>query len=399
MKAWKLSPIALAMFSLNSYALEPVGLGLGSGLTLLPSVDLSAENNSNIYSQTEDETSSTITRLKPALAVNGDFGAFTFNSYYQAEQGSYTEDSNDDYVDQYLSAGGQYELNARHEVALNASFNDAHDARGSGTAEGAAALNIEDPDQYQETTAAMNYVYGADTSAANIEVFADSYQKRYTNNEDFGTESRDHDKVTVGARLIGNASDRTKVIFEAKETGIAYSEDSVLADAREGKEQKLMAGLRWDISGKTTGEVKLGRAVRYFKEESLDSNLRFNWEANVSWNPVTYSEVKFVSSQSNNETNGAGTFIATTSSTLSWDHEFTSLFSAGISGSVIGDAYVDDFADDREDETVSYGVNATYSAMPWLDIRADYSQSNKDSNVAGLDSDTQIVSLAIQLAL
>ena len=398
MKAWKLSPIALAIFSLNSNALEPVGLGLGSGLTLLPSVDLTAENNSNIYSQPEDETSSTITKIKPAVAINGDFGSFTFNSYYQAEQGSYSEDSNDDYVDQYLSAGGQYQLNSRHELGLNATFNDAHDARGSGTAEGADALNIEDPDQFQETTAALNYIYGADTSAANIELFADSYQKRYSNNEEFGTETRDHDKVTVGARLIGNASDTTKVIFEAKETGIAYEEDSVVANAREGKQQTMMAGLRWDITGKTTGEVKLGRAVRYFKEDSLDSNLRVNWEANVTWNPLTYSEVAFVSSQTNNETNGAGTYIATTSSTLSWDHEFTSLFSAGISGTLTGDAYVDD-VDDREDETVSYGVNAVYSAMPWMDIRADYSQSSKDSNIAGLDSDTQIVSLAIQLAL
>jgi len=398
MKAWKLSPIAIAMLSLNANALEPVGLGLGGGLTLLPSVDLSVENNSNIYSQPEDETSATISRLTPALAVNGDFGAFTFDSYYQAEQGSYSEDSNDDYLDQYLTAGGQYEFNARHELALTASFNSAHDARGSGTAEGAQALAIEDPDQYQETTGAVNYVYGTDTSAANLELFADSYQKRYTNNDEFGTETRDHDKVTVGARLIGNASNTTKVIFEAKETGIAYSEDSVVANAREGKLQTMMAGLRWDISGKTTGEVKLGRAVRYFDEETLNSNLRVNWEANIVWNPLTYSEVAFVSAQTNNETNGAGTYIASTSSTLSWNHEFTSLFSAGISGTLTGDAYVDD-VDGREDETVSYGLNATYSAMPWMDIRADYSQSNKDSNIDGLDSDTQIVSLAIQLAL
>lgn len=409
MKAWKLSPIAVAIFSLNSYAVEPVGLGLGNGFTLMPSLDLNVENNDNIYSQSEDETADTISRIKPAVALNGDFGKFTFNSYLQLEQGLYGEDENDDYLDQLLNAGGQYELNARHQFAVNAGFVSGHDPRGSGTAEGSAALAIDDPDQYDEVTGALNYTFGTDTSAANVDLFTDSYQKRYTNNEEFGTENRDHDKLTYGARLTLNASDRTKVLFEAKQTGISYSEDSATAEAREGDLQVLLTGLRWDISGKTTGEVKVGRAARTFDEDGIDSNTRLNWEANVVWNPLTYSTVTLTSSQLNNETNGAGTYIAGTYTSASWEHEFTALFSAGINASVNSDVYVDDLSVDtngdgngdegRKDDTVAFGLNATYAAMPWMDITADFKQSSKDSNDDDLDNDSQIISLGLKLAL
>lgn len=398
MKAWMLSPIALAVVSVNSYALDSVGIGMGSGFTLSPSIEANVENNDNIYSQSEDEASSTISRLIPAVALEGDFGKFKFNSSYQAEQGIYSKDSNDDYLDQSIKANGQYELTARHQFEMGASFDSAHDNRGSGTAEGADALLIEDPDQYDETTAELNYVFGSASAVVNIDLFADNYQKRYSNNEEFGTEDRDHDKLTYGTRLVAKASPATQLVFEAKQSVITYAENTDTAKAREGGLQSLLMGMRWDITGKTSGEVKIGRAVRSFDEDGIDSNSRFKWEANIEWKPLTYSSVNITSSQSNNETNGAGTYIAGTYTAVSWDHEFTSLFSAGINGSKSDDVYVDDAAG-RKDETVSYGLNATYSAMPWMDVTAKYKQSNKNSNIEDLDNDNQIVSLGVTLAL
>ncbi len=396
MKAWKLSPLAVALISVNTYAVEPQGIALGSGVTFLPSVDLSVESNSNIYSTREDEVSDIITRIAPSFAVQGDFGKTQANATYSAEQGFYGEDKNDDYLDQRLDADVSYEINARQEVGGSASYNDAHDARGAGTVEGSAAPAVV-PDEYEEITGGLNYIYGSDSATGNIEVFADSYQKRYSNNKAL-TQDRDHNKINFGAVLSLTASPDAEVIFEARQTNITYSENTATAQAREGYEQRLFVGMRWDITGATTGEVKLGRSSRFFDEKTIGSNTRVAWEANLTWQPLTYSTVVISSSQSSNETNDAGSYIANTFTSVNWDHEFSTYYSAGINASISSDAYVNDAAG-REDDLVSYGINGTYSPMNWMDVTLDISQSEKTSNVNDFEYDNQIVVLGLTLAI
>lgn len=397
MKAWKLSPLAVALISVNSYAVEPTGLALGSGITFLPAFNLDVESNSNIYSVAEDETSDTITRLTPAFTMQADLGKAQMSADYTAAQGTYGEDKNDDYLDQKLNAGLDYEITSRQQLNVSASYNDAHDARGAGTIEGNAAAQV-DPDEYQETTGGLTYVYGADSATANVSVFADSYQKRYDNNEAFGTLDRDHNKVNFGAILSLTSSPDAEVIFEARQTNISYSENSVIAQAREGKEQRLFTGMRWDISGATTGEVKVGRSSRFFTEDSKSSNTRLAWEANLTWQPLTYSTVVISSAQSSNETNGAGDYIANTFTSASWDHEFSTYYSAGISASVNSDVYVADI-DDRKDDVVSFGINGIYSPMPWMDIKLSYNQAKRDSTNNDFEYENQVVNLGFDLAL
>jgi hypothetical protein len=397
MKAWKLSPLAVALISINSYAVEPVGVALGNGLTLLPAVKLGVENNSNIYSTESNEQSDTITRLTPSLNLLADFGKTQAGVYYQAEQGVYSADGDDDYLDQKLNAGVSYEITSRQEISAEASYNDAHDARGAGTVEGSAAATI-DPDEYEEVTAGLTYVYGADSAVGNVSVYADSYQKRYSNNEIYGTEDRNHDKLNFGAILSLTSSPEHEVILEARQTNISYSEDSATAEAREGSEQRLFVGMRWDLTGATTGEFKVGRSSRFFDESSVSSNTRLAWEGSLTWQPLTYSTVVISSSQNSNETNGAGDYIANTYTAASWDHEFSTYYSAGLTASVNSDVYVADAAD-REDDLVSYGINGTYSPMPTLDITLSYSQAQRDSNINAYEYDNQVVNLGLNFAL
>jgi len=397
MKAWKLSPLAVALISINSYAVEPVGVALGNGLTLLPGVKLNVENNSNIYSTEDNEQSDTITRLTPSLNLLGDFGKTQAGVYYQAEKGVYSADGDDDYLDQKLNAGVSHEISSRQEISATASYNDAHDDRGAGTVEGNAAAAI-DPDEYEEVTAGLEYLYGADSAVGNVTAYVDSYQKRYSNNEQFGTENRDHNKLNFGAILSLTSSPDHEVILEARQTNISYEENSAIAEAREGKEQRLLVGMRWDLTGKTTGEVKVGRSARFFDESSVSSNVRLAWEANLTWQPMTYSTVAISSAQSSKETNGAGDYIANTFTSASWDHEFSTYYSAGLVASLSSDVYVSD-ADDREDDLVSYGVNGTYSPMPSVDVTLSYTQSERTSNINEFEYDKQVVNLGLNIAI
>lgn len=401
MKAWKLAPLAAALTSATAFAVEPVGMGLGNGLTLLPSVDVNVENNDNVYLQADgNEVESTITRIAPALSLIGDMGAIQWNANYRAEQGTYSKDEDDDYLDQNINVAAGFEVNARNQIDVNAAFNSAHDARGAGALEGAAALNVlAEPDQYEETTAGVQYTFGADSAFANIVASADTYQKRYDDNKQqdgstIDNSARDYDKFTalVGAQL--NLSPATKAVFEISQATISY--DANDDDAREGDNLKILAGMSWDITGKTTGEVKLGSATRDFKNSDEDSTTRLSWSANLTWEPMTYSSVALYSAQSNNETATVGSYIANTYTQVSWDHSFSTFVSAGIEASRSADTYV---GGSREDETISYGLNVTYSPKAWMDVKASFNQADRDSTNNDLDYDGQVVNLGITLAL
>ncbi len=154
MKAWKLSLLAAATMGASAaYAVEPQGIELGSGVTLLPSVGLKISDNDNIYLQDSDsEVSSTITRLTPAVGVNVDMGATVIDALVKGEIGQYTKDDNDDYTDANYAVGVASQLTDRNAIRGSVTLNQGHDARGSGTLEGSDALNTTKPDQYDETT-------------------------------------------------------------------------------------------------------------------------------------------------------------------------------------------------------------------------------------------------------
>jgi|TARA_R110001583_G_scaffold120643_2_gene271924 hypothetical protein len=399
MKAWKL-PLcaAIAAVSSSAYAVEPNGISLGSGVTFLPAVELTVSDDSNIY-KLPDETKvdSTVTRLKPSFGIQADLGATQLTAGYVLEKGMYTNDSDDNYVDHRLSASSKSELTSRSEVDFNLNYNIVHDDRGSGTVEGNAAIATE-PDTYDETVVGAAYIYGSDSAMLNVKPYAEYYNKHYTNNKDLGTADRNYTKIKLGTLLSVNVSSATKALVEVRSSNISYEEDSAVAQEREGNLMNLLAGASWDITGKTTGEVKLGALKRSFDDSAIDDDTRFAWEAQLTWNPRSYSTVTFLTQQTANETSGPGTYIASQYSLVSWDHEFSPFVSVVLDASLSNDEYVDDTAG-REDEVVSYGVTGVFSPSKMLDIKASLKDESRDSNISGLDYDRQIIMLGFAVAI
>jgi hypothetical protein len=399
MKAWKL-PLcaAIAAVSSSAYAVEPNGISLGSGVTFLPAVELTVSDDSNIY-KLPDETKvdSTVTRLKPSFGIQADLGTTQLSAGYVAEKGMYTNDSDDNYIDHRLSASSKTEVSSRDEVDFNLNYNIVHDDRGSGTVEGNAAIATE-PDTYDETVVGAAYIYGSDSAMLNLKPYAEYYNKHYTNNKNLGTADRNYSQVKLGALLSVKVSSATKALLEVRSADISYEEDSAKAKGREGNLMNLLAGASWDITGKTTGEVKLGALKRSFDESGIDDSTRFAWEAQLIWNPRSYSTVTFLSQQTANETNDPGTYIASQYSLVSWDHEFSPFMSVVLDASLSNDEYVDDTAG-REDEVVSYGVTGVFSPSKILDVKASLKDESRDSNIAGLDYDRQIIMLGFAVAI
>jgi hypothetical protein len=390
MKAWKLSPLVAAVVSFNAIAIEATGISLGSGYNFSPSVVLNTENNDNIYGQSSDEESSSINRLAPSFLLSGDFGKTTFNSNYQAELGSYSSSSDEDYLDQQISVDASFELTSRHQIDIEANYFDGHDARGSVI--GAETDFAGDPDEYTEVAAGIMYFLGYDTAIANVEFYADTFQKRYNNNE-LQTSDREYDKNTFGAQLSLSISSATKLLLEARQAKITY-ENSLIG--KDGQEQHLLTGMRWDMTGSTSGEVKIGQVTRTFIDSNRNSGAHINWSANLSWQPRSYSTVLLTTAQNAIESNGTGNYISSSLSRVSWNHQFPNFITAGISANYGEDEYI---KNPRSDTNSGFGINATYSPLMWMDIDFSASKSVRNSNIINLDREINLISVGLTLAL
>ena len=400
MKAWQLPLFAMASVSTVAYAVQPDGIMLGSGVTLLPSIKAEVENNSNIYLQdSNSEVSSVITRLAPSIALEVDLGATLLGFAADFENGTYDHDSNDNYLDQTYSASGEFELGAKNSASLDASLNKGHDNRGTGALEGPQATSIADPSEYDETTFGGSYTYGADSSMLQLTGFGTVYDKSYTNNKS-STADLEHDKTTLGARLSYKISGMTRAEIEVSQAETSFVTDTAALE-RDGSETRLMAGVSWDITGKTTGSLLVGNSARSFDQSDLDTQTKFAWEIGASWSPREYSTLNFSSYQSAEETTGSGNFIDRVVTTLSWDHEFSSYWSADASFSRTSDTYVNagvSAFSDRKDTLNDMSVGAVYSPNKMVDIEAGLTKSARTSNVDGLDYSQTIMVASVLVA-
>ncbi|MDP2548174.1 outer membrane beta-barrel protein [Oceanobacter sp. 4_MG-2023] len=395
MKAWQLPLFAVASVSTTAYAVQPDGILLGSGVTLLPGVEVSISDDSNIYLQENDETGSTITTIRPNVGLAADLGAIQLAAYYEVESASYDADSDDNYLDQNLILGSEIEMTSRQAISLDFSLKKGHDPRGSGSLEGETVV---DPSEYTDTSFGGDYTYGADSAFANVTVYSSLYNKEYSNNES-ATDDLNYDKTTIGAELGLKVSSATRVLFELRNATLAYDTDTAI-EAKDGSIMTLLAGASWDIAGKTTGNVKVGTTTRDFDGADVDSDSRFAWEAGITWSPKTYSVLNLTTSESAKETTGPGNYNANQFTKLSWDHTFSPRWALNAKLSLNKDNFVvaDGDGDDRQDTTTAMGVEGIFSPNKMLDVTAGLEKSSRSSDASGLDYELQVLSVGLNLA-
>tara|TARA_Y100000296_G_scaffold71874_1_gene87736 strand:+ start:3741 stop:4955 length:1215 start_codon:yes stop_codon:yes gene_type:complete len=404
MKAWMLPlSAAVTLVSNAAYAVDRDGILMGSGVTVFPSVSVEVLDNDNVYLQPDaTKSSSTITKLSPAVGVEADMGQTVLKAVLSAEKGSYSRDENDDYTDTSVVVGGDFELNSRHQLSAQASFRNEHDARGAGTVEGAEALGLRDPDLYDETVYDGSYTYGSANALFNITAGLNRYQKAYKNNFINGTRDREHNRTRASLDTAVYISPSTDFLVDLSATDIEYTNDSPIAESREGMLYRALVGASYELTGKLTSKVKVGFSERTFELSDVDSDDSFTWEGSLTWNPRTYSTITVFTSQAANETPSAtSNYIDASFSRITWNHEFSAFFALRAQVSLAEDSYYDGDSGDvnREDEVVTFGLRGTYSPTTSVDMYAGIEQSDRSSTEDGLDYEQQVVSLGVTVGI
>jgi hypothetical protein len=177
---------------------------------------------------------------------------------------------------------------------------------------------------------------------------------------------------------------KTYAIFEARETRIAYHLPTSPLDANE---TRIYGGISWEATAATVGTIKVGNLKRRPEDDSASDFSGTSWEAIVTWSPRTYSKFDFFTARQTNESTGLGNFILSSIAGVSWNHAWSSVLTTGVDYRYQKDEYQ---GFDRTDKSNILGLKVGYKFRRWLTLGAEYSHTQRDSNLPTFEYDKNL---------
>jgi hypothetical protein len=358
----------------------PASVQLGSTpLYAAPWAEAAFGNDSNLFSLPTDALSSPYQRYGLGFKADARSAQSLFRWDLRGELGRYTDSSNDDYNDLFSVAAYDVAFSSRSFLRVKWDYALGHDARGS-TDRG--ILVGGEPDRYRVSTPGVTYSYGAPDAKGRVEVFASQAAKRYRNNRDI-TEASDRDTADFGAAFYWRLQPRTYLLMEARGTQVDYTLSSSTQDS---DETRLYVGATWEATAITSGTVKVGQLQKKF-DAGQPKFSGTSWEALVNWAPFTYSTFAFYTTRTPTESTGLGDFILSDAIGAYWKHDWNSRFSTEANLRYQSDNYK---GFDRNDDITTLGLKANYRFRRWLTLGAEYTYTNRDSNLPASEYDRNV---------
>ncbi|PIE25438.1 MAG: hypothetical protein CSA60_00590 [Neptuniibacter caesariensis] len=380
-----------ALFANPALALEPASIDAGS-FQIIPQVNFQIGHDDNIYLTEADSVDSMITVINPSVQTVLEKGLNVYSLNYAIKHGRYQYDSNDNYTDHDLTAQAYLDFNVRNRLELLARYLKTHEDRGTGLNQGVNATVNNSPIEYHVNTLSAEYSFGANEAKGRIEVEAEVNDREYDNYRT-QTAARDRINSKVRGAFYYRMMPKTYLLFEIEHENIDYDRSTVTLDS---DEIEYLLGATWEATAKTTGIFKIGYAEKDFDFATRNDSDGISWELAANWAPRTYSVVSFVTSKEEEETDGAGNYIDTTSWSLGWEHDWGNRVVSRVGYGQSEQEYV---SSSREDQTKKFGVGVSYQLQRWLDLELDYTYSDRESNQVGLDFDKNVVYLTVQGSL
>ena len=374
------------------------GMKIGTGY-LYPDLTLTTVHDDNITRSSVREVESFGLLVSPHLAYESKSHKKRFFIDSLLTSMTYEGSGRDDYVDYHFQTGFEYTPTRRTFAGIHGEYLKSHDDRGSGQSEGLGNL-VTTPDKWHHYLVEGNGRYGTEKSKGRGELDLGYVSKEYDNHR-FRTFVRDRDDTYANARFYYRIMPKTSLLLEGRFTDFDYDQDAVGVPTLDSDLYRVLAGVTWKSTFKTTGTATIG-----YIQKDFDSGLRsddgaFTWEVGVEWRPKTFSIFTLNTSRDFLETNGFGDFIEEDSIDASWSHQWHKL-SPRLS-TLVDFRYAEDTypgtATGREDEYLNVGVAVHYKMRRWLDISGGYQYDERDSTIDFLDYERNFFELTMTVTL
>lgn len=348
----------------------PKGVALGDGISFFPTARLGLGRDDNMFLSNSNKKSSGIATLDLGALFQARRQSQMFSVGLDSVSANYQDSSADNYRDYRLFGNADFVFSSKSGLNLGAAYNRGHDPRGS-TDRGIS----ERPDVYRDNTVDALYAFGGNDARGRIELAASTSAKRYRNNR-ATTAAADRDTDRIRGTFFMRVAPKTSLLFEVQQANLDYNLSTSTLDS---EEKRYYAGVTWEATAATSGTIKLGRQKKDFDVGSRANNSSSSWEIGVEWKPLSYSKVDFFSNKSFGESSGVGDLIINKRTGATWTHNWTSRVATATSYTFAQDDFVGAGAN-RKDETDTFGIKLTYKMGRILELGADFTRSDRDSN-------------------
>lgn len=330
----------------------------------------------NIFYSDVNETDSWILEATPFVRGTMFHDGNTYALEYRLNHAEYLDSSEDTYSDHHLSADINHRFTHRQAVAVKAGYKVLTERRGTGFSEEPNGI-VNGPDDYEHMNLDATYFLGVPTADLRFEFY-------FKHNElDFDSsyvgDSRDYKSNMLGAISRYRLGARTNLEFEYRRLAVSYDNTPLDFDGNtldlDSDEDYFLAGVSWEMTAKTKGQVKIGQVKRDFDDGGY-SNSDFHWEADVEWRPKSYSRFILKTARISQETYGSGLYVNSQSYDLSWLHSWSGRLRSELKVGMINDTYEDS---ERDDDRSYWGAQLGYDYATWLAVEAGYEYRENDS--------------------
>lgn len=392
-----------------------------AGTLITPIFNFKQRYDTNVLSAESDEINSWLTIFQPSVKLTKEFGEFGKNNFeldWIFTHGAYHASPNDSYNDHELTGKLNYEINLRHRLMFQAGYIDVHEERGSRFSIGIGNQLIE-PDRYDEIFGGVQYTFGAPTADMRLELELGFLDNNYrsvselnviTNEITDINATRDRTTAKYGGTFYYKIGAATDLTLEAWNSAINYDYTAVASEELSSVESQVLFGAQWEATALTTGFAKIGYKEKDFKLSTRNSFYAVEWQAEVLWEPKTYSKVTFSTGRTTEETNGEGFFfddqfegladvIEGTLNSIEWKHEWQDRLSSKITYAVYKDIYKSSTGTVRIDHNTGISATLYYDMNYWLSFSLDYTFNERESTREFLIYDRQLATLGVRVAL
>jgi hypothetical protein len=358
---------------------------LAEGVLLYPSVKLSLGHDDNVRAAPTDTVSARVSTLAPALKLDARNGSGIYGLSYVGAYSRYSGLSADNTNNHDLGATGAHEFSTRSRLNWGLGYQNRYDARADAVVASAA------PDQWQGNNLNALYSYGARQAQGRLEAEVSANRKRYQNNK-LTTQGSDVDTRQIAGRYFWRVMPRTYLVAEAR----AAANDYRVGTANNNTDTRLLAGVTWEATAKTTGRVKVGQQKKRFDSAARADVSKATYEASVEWKPLSYSVFVLVANRSAEDALAEGDYNQNRSLGLTWSHQWSEAVGSRVG---VADASADFVNSARRDDTRTTSLGLTYGLNRHFTLGLDVMRSQRDSTLAPNNHKRNTVLLSVSAAL
>lgn len=358
----------------------PIG---GVGLRL----NVGLGHDDNVFRTRRDTRSDFFWSLGPSIDLTGRLRKHALRLAYEGDYASYFDLRTEDFYDHRII--GEAELDPSRKVNMNLLGQVwwGHDDRGG---LGSRIAGSRELDRWREHRLEGELVLGREITRAQIIPSVQYSALRYLNNDQ---SIRDFDRYDYHVRARWRF---TPTLWGVVETGLSTIDHVDPANALDRDEIGLLAGIGWEATAKTSGEIKVGVLTRDFHAPGRGAAQSFNWDARVDWAPKPYSKVTAYTRRDSQESGagGLGTFLADTYG-IRWRHGFTERLDFETGAEFVRAR----FEDGREDDLLDLDLGLVYELTRRLDVAGTYRFRTRRSSLGELDYDDHVIMLELRATL